>query len=496
MGDPGSLDPHKSSTVVEANVLAELFEGLTVYDAGGMLRPGVAAAWTQDEGDTVYRFTLRPEARWSNGDAVTADDFVFALRRLMNPATGAEYANILYTLKNAAAVNRGEMPADALGAVAPDPATLVLTLERPVPYFLDQLAHQTALPLHRASVERYGESFVRPGRLVGNGAFVLRDFMPNDRLVLARNPHYREAAAVALDGEVFLPLEDRAAALRRFMAGEIHSYDDVPIDQIAFVRGRLGAAFRVTPSLATYYYVFDTGRPPFDDPRLRQALSMTVDRAFLADKIWGGTMAPALGFVPPGIPSYGAPAAPDWAGLDPLERDDMARRLLDAAGFGPTRRLSLTFRYNTSENHKATAVAIADMWKPLGVDMELFNTDSTSHYAYLRAKRPFDIARSGWVGDFPDAQNFLFLLESDNPGLNDANWSDASFDRLMAAAGAEANPTARRDLLHRAEARLLAAQPCLPLLTYRSRSLVAPRLQGWQANVIERHPGAAVRLRA
>ncbi len=309
--------------------------------------------------------------------------------------------------------------------------------------------------------------------------------------------HYRdEAADVALDGEVFLPLEDRAAALRRFMAGEIHSYDDVPTDQIAFIRRRLGDAFKVAPSLATYFYVFDTRRPPFDDARVRTALSMSVDRAFLAGTIWGGTMAPATSFVPPGIAGYGTPATPPWAALDLLERQDAATRLLSDAGYGPSSRLDMTFRYNTSENHKATAVAIADMWKPLGVDMRLLNTDATSHYAYLRAKKPFDLARSGWVGDFPDAQNFLFLLQSDNPGLNDANWSDARFDALMRDAGEASDAAARRDGLHAAEARLLEAQPCMPLLTYRSRSLVSPRLSGWQDNVVERHPGAAVRLRA
>jgi peptide/nickel transport system substrate-binding protein/oligopeptide transport system substrate-binding protein len=488
-GEPTSLDPDKASTVIDENILSEIYDGLVVYDGQGQLVPGAAARWDIDPSQTVYTFHLRPEGRWSNGDPVTADDFVFALRRLMTPATGAVYANILYTLRNAQQVNTGKLPPDALGARAIDPLTLELTLERPVPYFLEQLAHMTALPLHAASVETYGEGFVRPGRLIGNGAFVLKDYVPNDRIVLAKNPYYYDAAHVALDEEIFLPLEDRAAALRRFLAGEILSYDDVPLDQIGFVRAHLGQEFKVAPYLGSYFYAFDTRQKPFDDFRVRQALSMVIDRDFLAERIWGGTMEASQSFVPPGIPSYGTPEQPAWADLSPFDREDEAKRLMQAAGYGPGHPLILEFRYNTSENHKATAIAIADMWKPLGVEMRLLNTDGTSHFAYLHGKNPFDVARDGWVADFPDAQNFLFLAQSDNKGLNDANYANPQYDALMHTAEVAPDPDKRRDLLHQGEALLLRDQPYLPLMSYRSRNLVSPRLKGWTPNVVDHHPG-------
>jgi peptide/nickel transport system substrate-binding protein/oligopeptide transport system substrate-binding protein len=493
--DPGSLDPHKAETVVEGNILAEIYEGLVVHDERGILQPGVAQSWDINANKTVYVFHLRPDAKWSNGDQVTAQDFVFAFQRLMNPATGAPYANILYTLKNAEKVNKGQMPVEALGARALSDTELELTLERPVPYFLEQLTHLTALPLHRKSVEAFGDQFVRPGHLVSNGAFMLKSFLPNDRLVLLRNPYFHDAAQVALDEEIFYPIEDRAAGLRRFMAGEIDSYDDVPIDQIAFVRERLGGEFKVAPYLGSYYYAFDTRQKPFDDVRVRQALSMVIDREFLADRIWGGTMTPGYSFVPTGIPSYGDPSTVTWKDMSPFDREDEAKRLLKEAGFGPDgRKLTIEFRYNTSENHKATAVAIADMWKVLGVETKLINTDATSHYAFMRSKAPFDILRSGWLGDYPDAQNFLFLGESGNPGLNVANFSNPHYDALMQSAASAPSPDGSKELLHQAEHLLLNEQPYLVLLIYQSRNLVSRRLHGWETNVIDHHPGSSISI--
>jgi oligopeptide transport system substrate-binding protein len=440
----------------------------------------------------VYTFHLRPDARWSNGAPVTADDFVFSLRRLMDPKTGAGYATILYTLKNAQAVNTGTLPVAQLGIAAPDPATCIITLEHPTPYFLDQLTHFTALPVYPPSIARYGDAFARAGRLVSNGAFTLKTYRPNDEMVLAKNPLFHDAASVALDGEIFLPLEDQSAALRRFLAGEIDSYDAVPVDQIAFVRDRLGTAFKLAPSLGSYFYAFDTKQKPFHDVRVRKALAMVIDREFLATSIWGGTMLPGYSFVPPGIASYGAPSIVSWKDDSPFDREDEAKRLMQAAGFGPDHPLSLTFRMNQSANHKATAVAIADMWKVLGVRTTFIVTDATTHYAFLASKQPFDVVRSGWFADYPDAQNYLFLAESDNAGLNYAQVSDPAFDALMHDAASEPNAARRQTILHQAEALLLEQLPYLPLLTYEAANLVSPKLRGWDTNVIDHHPGRYV----
>src|SRR5262245_52087328 len=399
------------------------------------------------------------------------------------------------TLKNAQKVNKGELPVEALGARASGARTLELTLEQPAPYFIAQLTHMTAKPLHQKSAEAFGSDFVHAARMVTNGPFTLQDFTPNDRIVLVKNPNYYAASEIALDAEIFYSIEDRAAGLRRFMAGEIQSYDDVPVEQIGFVRAHLADAFKGSPSLASYFYAFDTRHQPFDDKRVRQALSMVIDREFLAERIWGGTMEPSYSFVPPGIEIYGAPETVKWKEIDPYAREDEARRLLADAGFGKgSRRLRVEIRFNNSENHRATAVAIADMWKALGVETRLFATDATTYYAFLREKPPFDVARSGWFADFPDAQNFLFLAQSDNQALNAASFSNKTYDGLMCEAQAEVSPDHRRAILHQAEALLLDEQPDLVLMTYESRNLVSPKLKGWQPNVRDHHSGRYISI--
>ena len=495
LGDPGSLDPHKATTVTESNIINELFEGLVALDAQGEIVPGIAESWSADPGGTVYTFKLRPGVRWSNGDPLVAEDFVYAFRRLMLPSTGAPYASTLYTLKNAQKVNKGELPVGSLGARASGARTLELTLEQPAPYFIAQLTHMTAKPLHQKSAEAFGSDFVHAARMVTNGPFTLQDFTPNDRIVLVKNPNYYAASEIALDAEIFYSIEDRAAGLRRFMAGEIQSYDDVPVEQIGFVRTHLADAFKVSPSLASYFYAFDTRHQPFDDKRVRQALSMVIDREFLAQRIWGGTMEPSYSFVPPGIESYGAPETVIWKDMDPFAREDQARRLLTEAGFGEgSQKLKVEIRYNNSENHRATAVAVADMWKALGVEARLFAVDAVTHYAFLHEKPPFDVARSGWFADFPDAQNFLFLAQGDNQTLNVASFKNDSYDGLLREARGEASPERRRALLHKAEALLLDEQPNLVLLTYESRNLVSPKLKGWEPNVRDQHSGRFISI--
>jgi oligopeptide transport system substrate-binding protein len=486
-GDPESLDSHKTSTVVESDILLDLYEGLVTYDAKANIVPGVAERWSVAPDGLSYTFTLRADAKWSNGEPVTAADFVYSFRRLLNPATGAKYANILYTLKNGEKVNKGQLPVDALGVRAVDARTLVAELEFPAPYFIAQLAHQTGLPVHPATVEKHGKDFTRPENWVSNGAFTLRSFTPNDRLVVVRNPQYREAAATKIDQVIFYPLEDRAAALRRFQAGEIHYYNDAPADQMKFIRAELKDSFRVAPYLGTYYFVFNTAKKPFSDPRVRLALSMVIDREFLAEQIWGGTMIPAWSLVPPGIGNYDAPAEMPAKAMSVIEREDKAKALLKEAGYGPGNPLKVQIRYNTSENHKNTSVALADMWKPLGVEASLINSDLKSHYALLREKGDFDIARAGWIADYSDPQNFLFLAQGDNKGLNYASYRNDAFDALMKKAAAEADLKARAATLREAEAILMAEQPFAPLLFYSSKNLVSPKVAGFENNVLDRH---------
>lgn len=487
-GDPATLDPPKTSTVPESDILSDLYEGLTTLDAKANIIPGAAASWTLSADGKVYTFKMDPRGKWSNGDPVKAGDFVYSLRCTLDPATASGYANVLYPIKNAEKVNKGALKPEELGVKAIDDATLEIALEAPTPYFLGLLTHQSALAVHPASVEKFGKDYVKPGNLVSNGAFMLKEFTPNDKLVVVKNPNFKDAANVKIDTEIFYPLEDRGAALRRFQAGEINSYNDVPTDQIKFIRANLGDQFKVSPYLGTYYFVFNTRKKPFDDVRIRHALSMVVDREFLAEQIWGGTMLPGYTFVPPGIDNYGEPASLPYKDMSPIEREDKAIALMKEAGYGPGKPLKLEIRFNTSENHKNTSIALADMWKPLGIEVTLTNSDIKTHYGLLRDKGDFDIARAGWIGDYSDPQNFLFLGQSDNKGLNYATWKNADFDALMAKAAQTTDIAARAKILLEADKIFISEEPYLTLLTYGSKNLISKKISGWEPNTLDKHP--------
>lgn len=489
-GEPETLDPHKTSTVPESNVLRDLFEGLVAHDARGEPAPGAAQSWTISPDGKVYTFKLRADAKWSNGDPVTAEDFAFSFRRLQDPATAGKYAAVLYPVKNAEKVNKGQLPPAELGVRAVDPLTFEVTLEAPTPYFIQLLTHSTGLPVHPASVQKFGKDWVKAENIVSNGPYRLKEFVPSSHIRLERNPTFHAAASVKIDAVVFYPTEDRSAALRRFQAGELQSNDDVPADQIGFIRKTLGKQLHLAPYLGTYYFSFNTKKAALADVRVRQALSMVVDREFLAEDIWGGTMVPGYSFVPPGIANYaGGPAYATWKDQTPIEREEAAIKLMKAAGYGPGGKpLKLEIRYNTSENHKKTSIALADMWKPLGVEVSLVNTDLKTHYALLRDRGDYDVARAGWIADYPDPQNFLFLVQSDNVGLNYARYENPEYDALMKAAAAEVDLDKRAAILKQAETIFMRDLPFVPLLYYASKNLVSDRLVGWEDNLRDAHP--------
>ena len=488
--DPETLDQHKTSTTYEANVLRDLYEGLVIYDAEANVVPGVAESWEVSDDGMTYTFKLREDAKWSNGDPVTAEDFVYSFQRIMTPATGAKYANILYPIKGAEAVNKGEAEPASMGVTAVDERTLEIALENPTPFFLELLTHQTGLPVHRPSVEEHGDDFVRPENMVSNGAYTLAEFTPNQQIVVRKNPEFHSADTVMIDEVQFIPTEDRSAALRRFQAGELLSNNDVPVDQVAFMKENLEGQYRVAPYLGTYYYTIKTDKEPFSNVDVRRALSMAIDREFLAEEI-AGDFLPANSYVPEGIANYGDAAdAPkfEFDGQSMLDREDEALRLLTEAGFGPDNPLDVEISFNTSENHQRIATAIADMWQPLGVNVTLSNQDTASHYAGLRDGADYDVARAGWIGDYNDPQNFLFLYESDNLGFNYSRYNNPEYDALMDEAAAETDLEARAEILKRAERMLLDEVGVVPLFYYTSQSLVSPKLKGWEDNIQNVHP--------
>jgi oligopeptide transport system substrate-binding protein len=484
--DPETLDAHKTSTVGEAHLLRDLSEGLLIHDGQGRVAPGVAESWSISPDGRIYTFRLRANAKWSNGDPVKAGDFVYSLRRIMSPDTGAKYATVLYAIKSGADINRrigGAKPED-LGVRAIDERTLEITLERPTPYFLELLTHQTALPVHPGSVEKHGKDFIKPEHWVSNGAYVLKEWVPGSHIALAKSPLFHDAANVRIASVRYYPCSDLAAAARRFLAGEVHSTSDIPADQVRDLKKRLGDGVKISPYLGTYYLAVNTEKAPFNDVRVRQALSLAIDREFVAEEIWSGTMLPAYSFVPPGIGNYGEPAYLPYRTASPIEREDQAKALLEAAGFGPGGKpLKVEIRYNTTDNNRATVVALANMWKALGIETAFVNTDAKTHFAYLRERGDFDVARAGWIGDYSDPQNFLFLVESQNTGFNYARYKSPEFDGLMQKAGSETDLARRSRILLEAETVMMRDLPFIPLLYYSNRHLISPKLKGFTPNL-------------
>ncbi|TGD95794.1 peptide ABC transporter substrate-binding protein [Methylobacterium nonmethylotrophicum] len=482
--DPETLDPHKTSTVAEATILLDLYEGLSTYGPDGTLVPGAAARWTTSADGLTWTFALRPDGRWSNGDPVTAEDFVHGFRRMLDPATGAKYASVLAAIRNAEAVNRGAMPVDAVGVAAPDPLTVVITLAQPTPYFVELMTHQASLPVHRPSLARFGAAFTRPGNHVSNGAYLLQDFSPNDRITATRNPHFRDAAAVAIPQVEYIPTPDLAAAVRRFAAGEIDSLDDLPADQVRSLRKRFGEQVVLNPALGVLALMVNLRKRPLDDARVRRALSLAIDREFLAEAVWGETMLPAYSLTPTGLDNALPPPVMPGRDLSPLEREDAAVALLREAGYGPgAKPLTVELRYNITDNNRNTMVAIADLWRPLNVATSFAATDAKTHFAYLRDGGPFDIARMSWLADYADPQNFLFLVESGNDGFNAGRYASPAYDALMRDAARETDLEARARILYRAEEVFLADLPWIPLLHYRHKHLIGPRLRGVVPNL-------------
>lgn len=486
-GDPETLDPQKTSGTNESKILRDLFEGLVIHDAMGKLIPGVARNWEVSTDGKTYTFHLRSKAKWSNGDPVQASDFVFSFRRLFTPATAARYANLFYPILGAERMHRGlENAANELGVEAVDRETLVIKLERPTPYFLEILALRAAYPLHPKTVQANGADFVRPGILVSNGAYFLSDNIPNSGVVLKKNFQHYDADNVHIDTIYYQPVKDISAGARRFLAGELHSVSDFPADQYRLLRDRLGDQVSVAPYLGTYYLAFNTQKKPFSDARIRNALSMVIDREFLSDSIWSSTMLPAYSFIPPGIENYEQPVEVYYRSQNPIEREEAARGLLREAGYGPgLQELTLSVRYNESDNNRRTIVAIADMWKrALGVNTTIINSDSASHFSHLRNGGDFDVARGGWIADYSDPQNFLFLFQSDNKGLNYSRYTNPEFDGLMRRAADQTSVPTRMQLLRAAETIISRDAPYVPLLFYANRNLISSKLKGFHPNLL------------
>ena len=485
-GDPETLDHHGTSTTSEARIMDDLYSGLVDFSGDAKVIPGTAERWDISSDGLTYKFYLREDANWSNGDPVTAHDFVFAFRRLMDPATAAKYATILYPMKNAEKVNSGKLAPTQLGVKAVDNKTLLIELEQATPYFLDQLTHTTGKPLHQKSVKALDDQFVKPGNMVTNGAYTLESYILNDRIVIKKNKEFYDADTVAIEEIHYIPFEDRSTCVRAWEAGEVHVCSDLPAQELERLKD-YGESLRIVPYLGTYYYTLSTYDKLLSDPDIRRAMSMVIDRDFLAEEIWPG-MIPAESFVPTGINNYstGSPKT-DYFNMSMLDREDAAIAIMAKKGISKKNPVTVELMYNSGENHKNTATAIADMWSEIGINITYKIRDAAAHYAYLRDLGDVQIARAGWIGDYSDPQNFLFLLESHNTGFNYARYNNPEYDALMVSAANELDLEKRAQILNQAETLVMRDTPFLPIFYYSSFTLISPLLEGWHSNVLNKN---------
>lgn len=484
--EPETLDPAKSTGVPEANIQYELFEGLTTFSPSGEVVPGIAEKWEISDDGKTYTFHLR-DSKWSNGDPVTAGDFVYAMRRLVDPATTSDYSYITDDVANSSAIRQGnEKDVTKLGVEAVDAKTLKITLAHATPYFLGLLRHSSVLPLNEKSIKAHPDDWTKPGNLVSNGAFQLTEWTPQASLTMTKNPNYYNADKVKLDKVVYYPTEDLGEEFKRFRAGELDVTYDTPSDQMKFVAKNLKDQFQNSPYLGTYYYVINLTKEPLGKQRdLREALALAIDRETLVDKITQAGELPAYAWVPPGIHGWTQQAV-DFKETKKSARKAAAIALLAKNGYTPLNPLKVDILYNTSENHKKIAVAVQSMWKAIGVQATLTNQE-WKVYLGTRHDKQFQVARAAWIGDYEDPTTFLTLFLSDAGDQNDAGYNNPDYDKLVKDSALETDPAKRMKMLEDAEAIFLKDLPIIPIYHYTTKHMVSPKLVGWEPNVLDYH---------
>jgi len=488
-GDIGDLDPHLATTIAEVDITSALFEGLVAEDPVDLHPvPGVAERWEMSSDGLNYTFHLRADAKWSNGQPVTAQDFIASWRRVLTPSLAAENAGLLYVLQGAEAFHKNaNSDFGQVGASAPDVRTLRLTLEHPTPHFLSLLTHPAWLPVPLATVATHGSAFTRgnpwtrPGRLVGNGPFALKTWEPNRVIVVEKSPTYWDAARVRLNAIHFHPTESIETEERSFRTGQLHITYVLPFGKVDTYRRTAPHFLRTDPYLNTYFIRLNTRHSPLNNERVRRALALAIDRDRIVKNLLKGGQLPAATITPPGLPGYTPP---------PGIFSDMAaaRALLAEAGFPDGRGFPvLELLHNTSENHRLLAEVLQEMWRrELGLEIRLVNQEFRVLLSERRAGR-YQILLSDWVGDYLDATTFLDLWRSDS-GNNHTGWANAEYDALLFSAARNPDAIARAAQLQRAEALMLAAAPIIPLYFNTHVFLVQPSVRGWHPTLLDHHP--------
>ena len=499
--EPVSLDPHKATAVADGKIITALLEGLVrpdPKDDTGVL-PGMAESWERNEDATVWTFRLY-EARWSDGRPVTAQDFAYAFRRMLHPSFGGKYAEMLYPLKNAERFNKGECPWEDVGVQTPDARTLVLTMGGPMPHLLPLLLHFTWCPLPAHHVEAMGgmldrrSLWTKPENWVGNGAYVLAQHEYNNFLEVRANPLYHRAAQVRNKGVRFLPTVNGYTETRMFFDGKLHITNNVPPEMAAWAAQKAPTEFCNDAYYSTVFYRLNTARPPLNDPRVRRALSLALDREALVRDVVRGVGSPSFAFTPP-VSGY-APVVPGWSHGTQEQHLAEARRLLAEAGFPDGRGFPVLELMTTSRDvQRILAECVQAMWKQnLGINVDIRANEWTAYKAAQRSGQ-YDISASNWSGDYPDPATFVELWRTGG-GNNCTAWGDADCDAALSAAAACADPVERLQHLRRAESVMTEAQPVIPLYHSRRTYLKHRDVSGWFPLMLDNHPFDAIGIRS
>lgn len=496
--EPDTLDPHQASGTWENNIIGDMFLGLTTEDPAARPVPGCAESWTTSDDGLVWTFKLRRGLTWSDGVPITARDFVYSWRRILDPRTAARYAFILHVLRNAQEINAGARPPEELGVRAVDDLTFEVTLAQPAPFLPGLLQHYASFAVPEHVVAKHGRAWVQPGTMVSNGAYVLAEYVPNSYVRLRKNPRFHDAANVAIEDVIFYPIDDERSALTRFRAGEIDmnvTTSGFPIQQLDWLNANMPGQARIYPLLSVNYIFMNLRRPPFDDPRLRRAVSLVLDRDLLMNRVRRDGSAPAYAFVPPVVDNYTPGPRLDFADWPMERRLAEARRLLADAGYGPQRPLAFEFQYRLSYETRRLYVAMSALLKEAGIVARLLGNEPRVHYTRVQ-QNDFEVAEAGWVGDYNDPQTFLSLIESSAGVFNYPGYSNPAFDRLMAEAKVMLDLDARAGIMARAEQIALDDCAVIPLSYATTKNLVSPRVKGFEDNAENTHRTRWLRLDA
>ena len=480
--EPSTLDPSFVNSGMPGDIIVnDMFEGLLVENSQGEVIPGQAIKWqTSDDGKEIT-FTLRNDLQWSNGEPILASDFVFGWQRAVDPKTGNNTSHYFITANvlNAKEILSGEKPSSELGIKALNDKVIQINLEKPTPYFLNLMSIKTFFPLPQKVVEKYGDKWTRPENIVTNGAYILTKWVPNEYVEVVRNDKYWNDTKTIINKVTYLGLSSQSAELTRFQSGEIDMTNRVQLEYYQKLMKENPELIKAQPLLGTYLYSFNTKQKPFNDVRVRKALSMAVNRDILVEKVTAQGEPAAYSLVPSTIPNYES-SLPEFSSLSQKARMEDAMQLLAQAGFDKQNPLQFTLTYNTSENHKKIALALASMWKPLGVKVELQNMEWQSYVA-SKGTGDYQVARSWAFADYPEPSGLLDAFTCDHIS-NESGYCDPKFDELMIKAGNEPEKGKRYQLYQEAEKRLNQAEPFIPLHHYMHTRIVRETLKGFPTN--------------